>query len=372
MQKKLLTKNSSLKTTEAVPIAWIDYLLTFGFIFAAFLIGAVLLWLGSYNRTLATLWALACMISGTIIGFLFGIPRVLQKDAALIPQEPSAEAKPVPSKLQSAYRQQVNTNLEQISDWLTKIIVGIGLIELRRLPEFLNRSSAFIANGLGATGDNQPVAAAIIIYFGIIGFLGGYTVTRIYLAGAFKRADTGESGFLQVGGKDLNLEEALQQQGYLLKDLLDQNANIKADPVQEHTTLMKQNEKITSGKIAAVKSVLWVDDKPRNNSYLIDLLKSKQIEVTESESTEDAMKILRERSFDRLITDMGRKEGAAYVETAGINLIKKVREIKSSIPIIVYCSAEAAVKFKQQALAAGADDITASPSFLINALKLDS
>jgi len=102
----------------------------------------------------------------------------------------------------SSYQLQVNTNLEQISDWLTKIIVGIGLIELRNLPELINRASAFIARGLESTAEassqGQGLAAAIIVYFAVAGFLGSYLMTRVYLAGAIKRADTGEDKQLDL------------------------------------------------------------------------------------------------------------------------------------------------------------------------------
>ncbi len=66
-----------------------------------------------------SLWALAYCAAGFLVGFLFGIPRVLQGEDVLPGQQPE-------------YRQRVNTNLEQISDWLTKIIVGLGLVELRQ------------------------------------------------------------------------------------------------------------------------------------------------------------------------------------------------------------------------------------------------
>ena len=56
--------------------------------------------------------ASAASAAGAFSGFLFGIPRVLQSDH-LASQESS--------------RVLSNSNLEQISDWLTKILVGVGL-----------------------------------------------------------------------------------------------------------------------------------------------------------------------------------------------------------------------------------------------------
>lgn len=135
----------------------------------------------------ALLWALACLTAGAVIGFLFGIPRVLQSDAGPDTQRKAEEAKG-DSQSDRTTIYQVNTNLEQVSDWLTKIIVGLGLIELRNVPEHLNRASNFIAPGLGGP-QYKAFAAGLILYFSLLGFLGFYLITRLFIAGAFKRAD---------------------------------------------------------------------------------------------------------------------------------------------------------------------------------------
>jgi hypothetical protein len=81
------------------------------------------------------LWALACFASGALTGFLFGIPRVLQKPIGFETSR-SESATGTPPAL-SSYELIINTNLDDVSDWLTKIIVGIGLVEIRKQP---NRS----------------------------------------------------------------------------------------------------------------------------------------------------------------------------------------------------------------------------------------
>src|ERR1039458_5970739 len=64
----------------------------------------------SWHKTaVASLWALAALASGAFAGLLFGIQRVR-------PDETS--------------KTEINNNLAEVSDWLTKIIVGVGLIEL--------------------------------------------------------------------------------------------------------------------------------------------------------------------------------------------------------------------------------------------------
>jgi hypothetical protein len=87
------------------------------------------------------------------------------------------------------YRLQVNTNLEQISDWLTKIIVGLGLIQLGKLPGYLVRASSYVGQTFGKDDSYAHFACALLLYFSVMGFTLGYLLTRLYLTGAFAAAD---------------------------------------------------------------------------------------------------------------------------------------------------------------------------------------
>lgn len=99
---------------------------------------------GFVRRFISTTIATALFVAGVALatggmaGFLFGIPRSAQ--------EPQGSAG-LPLEQASEYK--VNTNLEQISDWLTKIIVGIGLTQLGTVP--------------------PSFMAAALLYFGIVG-----------------------------------------------------------------------------------------------------------------------------------------------------------------------------------------------------------
>ena len=159
----------------------------------------------------ALLWAVGLLSLGWLIGFLFGIPKVLQGDAALaqLPSNPpgggsaaanaSAPGNGAASPANRRSQYLVNTNLEQISDWLTKIIVGLGLINLKEVPALVSRLANFMAPVMGA--DSNVFAAAVFIYFSVVGFLGGYIITRLWLAGAFYRADS------RIGLQNINEEE---------------------------------------------------------------------------------------------------------------------------------------------------------------------
>jgi hypothetical protein len=120
---------------------------------------------------------------GGLVGFLFGIPRTL-----LLPSGEVADG--VLGQDQLQYR--VNTNLEQISDWLTKILVGVGLAELHRLPAALRGAADYFAAAIStrAAADLSGFVVALLVYFAIVGLMIGYLGTRVLLAPLFKLADT--------------------------------------------------------------------------------------------------------------------------------------------------------------------------------------
>jgi len=117
------------------------------------------------------LWGLACLTAGATFGFLFGIPKIHQSNLPL-DDTPSQS----PNMLSVLYRQQVNTNLTEISDWLTKIIIGLGLINLTKIPPYLNRIACILAGGINETHPNKEraFALALIIFFFLLGCLYGY------------------------------------------------------------------------------------------------------------------------------------------------------------------------------------------------------
>jgi hypothetical protein len=116
------------------------------------------------------------LLIGSLLGLLFAIPRALQAEQVL-----------AAGSVGSGYR--ANTNLEQISDWLTKILVGVGLTQIREVPPLLAALASYIAPGLGGGISAPSLAVAILIFFSIAGFLASYLWARLYLGGAFTQAD---------------------------------------------------------------------------------------------------------------------------------------------------------------------------------------
>jgi hypothetical protein len=106
----------------------------------------------------------AAYVTGGFIGFLFGLPRYLTN----------------PDSVNKDYSR--NDNLIQISDWLTKIIVGLGLTNLHKIPTLLTAFGTRAGILFGATNANSPgavFAEVLAIYFLVCGFLLGYLWTNI-------------------------------------------------------------------------------------------------------------------------------------------------------------------------------------------------
>ncbi|MER8183535.1 hypothetical protein [Kitasatospora sp. NPDC094015] len=119
-------------------------------------------------------------VTGGLLGFLFGVPKLLTSGAAAHPADPSAT---------STASYAPNTNLEQVSDWLTKILLGAGLTQIGTLPERLRELGRALAPVVGGGPGSAGFAAALGVYFTVVGFLSGWLLTRLLLARALSDAD---------------------------------------------------------------------------------------------------------------------------------------------------------------------------------------
>lgn len=126
----------------------------------------------------------AAMMLGGLCGFLFGIPRRLQNDD---PKKPPGEGELQGDEERPLY--EGNTNLEQISDWLTKIIVGVTLVELATIITEIGKYGGYVADATGRRSD-AAFAVGVMIFFFICGFLTGYLWTRLYLGRALTEAES--------------------------------------------------------------------------------------------------------------------------------------------------------------------------------------
>lgn len=115
----------------------------------------------------------AALLVGGFLGFLFAIPRRIG----------DGDHQPGTGWFRSS------GSLEEIADWLTKILVGLGLVELGKLVRSIRQLVDFIGPSLGPHATSRPVALGLLTLFSFSGFLFFYLATRIHLAPAFAHAE---------------------------------------------------------------------------------------------------------------------------------------------------------------------------------------
>ena len=175
------TANSDLRNTTY----FLSGLAAFGFV-------VVVIWGATRSHPFAVIAQGLLLLGGAglvggVLGLLFGIPKSKSDPAATRPPATNS------SEAAADNRYAANTNLEQISDWLTKIIVGVSLTQVPTIRTEFVSAAEYFGKGLVASSATDvtaaAVAAAILIYGLSAGFLAGYLLTRIFLPGAFSRAD---------------------------------------------------------------------------------------------------------------------------------------------------------------------------------------
>jgi len=166
----------------------------------------------------AMLVAGACHCLGIFLGFLFGIPRIVQH----------TNTANLNSSNKATYSH--NDNLAQISDWITKIIVGVGLTQLSNLPHFLIKiglqlSASFPGHTI-TTGTAVNAAISTILYFSISGFLMSYLWTSIYFTNILSNQDANSNpqkgkwgGNAKVNDRELSALVVAQDKATQLYDV---------------------------------------------------------------------------------------------------------------------------------------------------------
>jgi hypothetical protein len=128
-REKLRRSEKSGFFIPSVLIAW-SFELLYGFTSAGWLMGLrifAILWFGSG----------AAFFVGSIVGFVFGVPKSR-------PTSLSASAGSV------VYHD--NTNLEEVSDWLTKLIIGVGLVEINKITIFIGQCGETLGTSIDPSG----------------------------------------------------------------------------------------------------------------------------------------------------------------------------------------------------------------------------
>lgn len=107
--------------------------------------------------------------------------------------------------------------------------------------------------------------------------------------------------------------------------------------------------------------ILWVDDRPDNNIYERRALEAIGIHIETSLNTSDALEQVRTRSYDLIISDMGRPGDSR----AGYTLLDSLRQSGDRTPVIIYAGSRAQNHI-EEAKSHGAISCTDSPQELIS------
>lgn len=112
---------------------------------------------------------IAAFVSSFFIGTLFGMPKKNNEK-------------------ETDYS--LNNSLVEISDWLTKIIIGLVLVNLKEIPGYLISLGEYVRASSKYDGQLIDIyTIGIVIYFSFIGLYIGYNYMRLVLANKYKYAD---------------------------------------------------------------------------------------------------------------------------------------------------------------------------------------
>jgi CheY-like chemotaxis protein len=197
---------------------------------------------------------------------------------------------------------------------------------------------------------------------------------------------------VKIGEMEVSMDEFSKQQGDMIKDLQNRvnelQRRIEADENQQppkDTTLREEKPAApTTAKTTReqnetedldldidddISDILWVDDHPKNNAFLIDSLNSRGITVTTAETTQEAIDRFMHGSFDCIVSDTCRREGDGLHNCqAGFELASQIRELDQNIPVYIYTD-KINARMKRKAQTVGATAITSSPSELLKLLS---
>jgi hypothetical protein len=200
---------------------------------------------------LGILVAGAALLSGFLLGFIFAIPRMGEGERERRVAVSHVKGDPTADTSTQNDSMPFNENLVQISDWLTKIIVGVGLVELHSIPGKLGELSYYLALGLHPAPcaesliGGQAVGLAILIFYITLGFLLGYVWTAIdfrnCLRGKIKSLEESnlhKYQYIQTN-KPLQLAEAFISANQLDEAMDTIDESLKTEPRNGRTVMTK-------------------------------------------------------------------------------------------------------------------------------------
>ena len=179
---------------------------------------------------------------------------------------------------------------------------------------------------------------------------------------------------MKVAGFELSVEEANKQMVRFVEDLQDKVAELErrlpaATPVPAApASAIAPGTSRAAAPGARPRRLLWVDDQPKNNAFLVDRLQSEGYEVNLALSTAEALRRLQTESYGLIVTDMHRSENGTEHPTAALELLDQVRALPLELPVVLFTTKEVVQRQGRAALERGARLVTTSSSELLSAV----
>ena len=130
----------------------------------------------------AFLLFVAAAAVGAALGFLFGLPR------ARVAGADDGSGEPVTGGRASTFYL-TNSNLIKVSDWLTTIVIGLGLVNIGKVVPGLRDLARALHDPLGGTAYAGAVGISVLIVGVLAGFLLNYLWTSIRVRALLEEAE---------------------------------------------------------------------------------------------------------------------------------------------------------------------------------------
>jgi hypothetical protein len=115
-------------------------------------------------------------------------PAAPNAAAAPAAAAPLADAAALSNAASGTEQPTTASNLEQVADWVTKLLLGGGLTQLQNIPPKIWQWSNNVAVGITdgqvkgpALAAQQAFAAGVLVYGFILGFFAGFLITKLQL-----------------------------------------------------------------------------------------------------------------------------------------------------------------------------------------------
>jgi uncharacterized integral membrane protein len=147
--------------------------------------------------SLSAVVAISAAAVGAALGFLFGIPRVLQNSSVGRRLHSTSSANTFIKSASAGSLFATNTSLEEISDWLTKIIIGLSLIRFHEIIRYVEAAASRSASYVDSVQIGGPPLAsftsgcffAIILASTLLSCLYFYLQTRTRITVLFQETE---------------------------------------------------------------------------------------------------------------------------------------------------------------------------------------